>query len=103
MTPASCLLWSQYIKVSLNLIKQVCVCDIITAGVNDAEREGQRSGTDEMYLPSPEILIKEQSFHITSHHLGPSESNISLVFILHCRHLQVFALWGCRADVEIVS
>lgn len=40
-------------------------------GVNDAEREGHCSGvargTEDMYLTSPEILIKLHGVHIISH------------------------------------
>lgn len=57
--------------MSLNLITRVCVFVIITVGVNDAEREGHCSGvargTEDMYLTSHEILIKQHSVHIISH------------------------------------
>lgn len=57
--------------MSLNLITQVCVFVIITVRVNDVEREGHCSGvaggTEDMYLTSPEILIKQHSVHFISH------------------------------------
>lgn len=72
----------------------MCVFVIITVGVNDAEREGHCSGlaggTEDMYLPSPETVIKQHSVHITSLP-GSTEGYISYVFIFHCMHMQVFA------------
>lgn len=60
----------------------MCVFVIITGGVNDAEREGHCSGlaggTEDMYLPSPETLIKQCSVHITSHRcLGPQRATLA--------------------------
>lgn len=44
---------------------------IVTVGVNDAERDGHRSGVaggiEDTYLLSPETLIKQHGVHITSH------------------------------------
>lgn len=94
-------------KMSLNLITQVCVFVIITVGVNDAEREGHCSGvaggTEDMYLPSPETLIKQQqrSHHITSLP-GSTEGYISCLFIFHCMHMQAFDSQGSKADALIV-
>lgn len=81
----------------------MCVFVIITVGVNDAEREGHCSGvargTEDIYQPSPETLIKQHSVHITSHPcMGPTEGYISCLFIFHSMLMQVFALWGSKAD-----
>ncbi len=78
----------------------MCVFVIITAGVNDAEREGHCSGlaggTEDVYLPSPETLIKQHSAHITSHRcLGPHGATLAayLCFIAcTCKYLPCGAI-----------
>lgn len=69
----------------------MCVFVIITVGVNDAEREGHCSGvaggTEDMYLPSPETLIKQHSVHITSNHcLGPQRATLAAyLYFISCK------------------
>lgn len=63
---------------------------IITVGVNDAERDGHRSGVaggiEDTYLLSPETLIKQCSVHITSHrYLGPQRATfVAYLYFTPC-------------------